>query len=94
MPLQSHDLIIPTSNRKLIDLVVIGGYDNCALIKQEVLLSSAELMKYLKKNGWVLERIRGSHHIFVKEGVDHHITLPHPRKDLAKGTLQEILKSM
>jgi len=51
-------------------------------------------MKYLKKNGWVLERIRGSHHIFVKEGVDHHITLPHPRKDLAKGTLQEILKSM
>lgn len=86
--------ITPTNNHFLLALVVIGGYDLCALIKQEVLLSSAELMKYLKKNGWVLERIRGSHHIFVKEGVDYHITLPHPRKDLAKGTLKEILKSM
>lgn len=57
-------------------------------------MSSAELMKLLKKNGWVLDRVNGSHHIFVKEGVDHHITVPHPRKDLAKGTLQDVLKNM
>jgi predicted RNA binding protein YcfA (HicA-like mRNA interferase family) len=51
-------------------------------------------MKLLKRNGWVLDRVNGSHHIFVKEGVAHHITVPHPRKDLAKGTLQDILKNM
>ncbi|HIE8756129.1 TPA: type II toxin-antitoxin system HicA family toxin [Klebsiella variicola subsp. variicola] len=57
-------------------------------------MSSSEVMKLLKENGWVLDRVRGSHHIFVKDGVDHHITVPHPRKDVAKGTLHDILKNM
>jgi predicted RNA binding protein YcfA (HicA-like mRNA interferase family) len=39
-------------------------------------------MDILKKNGWRLARIRGSHHIFVKDG---HGTVPvpvHGNKDL------------
>ncbi|MEJ5114008.1 type II toxin-antitoxin system HicA family toxin [Erwinia billingiae] len=57
-------------------------------------MSSRELMTLLKKNGWVLDRVKGSHHIFVKEGKENHITLPHPEKDIAKGTLRDILKNM
>ena len=32
-------------------------------------------MDILKKNGWTLTRIRGSHHIFTKDG---HVTVPVP----------------
>ncbi|MDV1094985.1 type II toxin-antitoxin system HicA family toxin [Raoultella ornithinolytica] len=57
-------------------------------------MSSAELMKLLVKDGWVLKRIKGSHHIFKKDGIPHAITVPHPEKDLADGTLRKILKQM
>jgi len=30
-------------------------------------MTGKELIKALKKNGWVLDRIRGSHHIMIKE---------------------------
>lgn len=62
--------------------------------KKEVLLSSKDLMKLLVSKGWVLDRVKGSHHTFVKEGRDDIITVPHPEKDLAKGTLQKILKQL
>ncbi|WP_151810857.1 type II toxin-antitoxin system HicA family toxin [Acinetobacter bereziniae] len=38
------------------------------------------------------ERVRGSHHHFkhpTKEGL---VTVPHPKKDLPKGTVKSILK--
>jgi predicted RNA binding protein YcfA (HicA-like mRNA interferase family) len=57
-----------------------------------VLLSSKEVMKLLREHGWELVRIRGSHHLFVKPGKNYHITLPHPEKDLAAGTLRKIMK--
>lgn len=57
-------------------------------------MSSKELMKLLVKNGWVLVRVKGSHHTFIKVGTALHITLPHPEKDVATGTLHKILKQM
>ncbi|WP_376751358.1 type II toxin-antitoxin system HicA family toxin [Pantoea piersonii] len=57
-----------------------------------MLLSSKEVMKLLREHGWELVRIRGSHHLFVKPGKNYHITLPHPEKDLAAGTLRKIMK--
>lgn len=57
-------------------------------------MSSKDLMKLLVENGWVFDRKKGSHHTFKKEGVDHVITVPHPEKDLAKGTLKKLLKLM
>ncbi|WP_420279545.1 type II toxin-antitoxin system HicA family toxin [Serratia sp. BNK-4] len=57
-------------------------------------MSSKELMKLLVSKGWELDRVKGSHHTFVKEGRDDIITVPHPEKDLAKGTLQKILKQL
>ncbi|MDY0969753.1 type II toxin-antitoxin system HicA family toxin [Enterobacteriaceae bacterium] len=57
-------------------------------------MSSRELMKQLVERGWLLARVKGSHHTFVKEGVPYVITVPHPEKDLAQGTLHTILKLM
>ena len=48
-------------------------------------------MKILKDNGWVLDRIKGSHHVFVKDGF-RNVPVPfHGNTDLGnKG--KEILK--
>lgn len=55
-------------------------------------MCSDDLIKQLKACGWVLDRINGSHHIFVKPDEPQPIVIPHPRKDLAVGTLNKILK--
>lgn len=39
-------------------------------------VSGKELAKILENNGWKLARIRGSHHIYVKEGHLERISLP------------------
>ncbi len=57
-------------------------------------MKSGDLIQKLKKSGWVLVRIRGSHHIFAKEGVPEPIVVPHPTKDIAVGTLHRILKQL
>lgn len=44
----------------------------------------------LKRDGWTLARTKGSHQHFkhpTKAGI---VTVPHPRKDLPKGTLKSI----
>lgn len=47
-------------------------------------MTSQEVINILKKNGWVLVRITGSHHIFKHPTKPGHVTVPHPRKDLRK----------
>lgn len=54
-------------------------------------MSGKELVKLLTKNGWMLERVQGSHHIMVKG--DKTITVPvHGNQDLKPGLLGAILK--
>jgi predicted RNA binding protein YcfA (HicA-like mRNA interferase family) len=56
-------------------------------------MSSREIIRLLKKDGWHETRIKGSHHQFkhpLKSGV---VTVPHPKKDLPVGTAWAILKS-
>ncbi|MDC9622497.1 type II toxin-antitoxin system HicA family toxin [Xenorhabdus sp. XENO-7] len=55
-------------------------------------MNSDELIRKIKACGWELVRINGSHHIFEKSGESQPIVIPHPRKDLAIGTLNKILK--
>ncbi len=52
--------------------------------------NSTKILKRLQKEGWVIERIKGSHHILKKDGKT--IILPHPKKDLPKGTARDINK--
>ena len=56
------------------------------------MMKSADLIRELNKAGWVLDRIRGSHHVFKHSARPGHVTVPHPKKDLAKGLLAAIRK--
>ena len=55
-------------------------------------MKSADLIKLIKKEGWLLVRTRGSHHHFkhpTKKGI---VTVPHPKKNIPKGTVAMIIK--
>lgn len=54
--------------------------------------SSRNLIKDLNRAGWTLDRVSGSHHIFVKEGMVS-ISVPHPRADLGKGIEHALRKA-
>ena len=54
-------------------------------------MTGKELIKLLQKNGWKLDRIKGSHHQMTKDG--KVITVPvHGNADMKKGLLEDILK--
>ncbi|MBF8251381.1 MAG: hypothetical protein HW382_1009 [Deltaproteobacteria bacterium] len=54
-------------------------------------MTGRELIKILEENGWVLDRVRGSHHIMIKD--DKTLSVPlHGSKDLGKGLLNRLLK--
>ncbi|MBQ9277455.1 MAG: type II toxin-antitoxin system HicA family toxin [Lachnospiraceae bacterium] len=54
-------------------------------------MTGKELVKQLQKNGWVIDRVHGSHHI-MKKG-DKTETVPvHSNKELPKGLLNSIKK--
>ncbi len=55
-------------------------------------MKSSELIKKLEAYGWILERIKGSHHQFKHPDIALVITVPHPRKDIKPGTLRQIMK--
>lgn len=55
-------------------------------------MNSANIIKQLKKDGWKLVRVRGSHHIFKKEGVDLPIVISHPKKDMTIGQVKDVEK--
>jgi len=54
--------------------------------------SSKELLKILKIDGWYLDDVTGSHHQLKHPTKPGKVTVPHPRKDLPKGTVNSILK--
>lgn len=57
-------------------------------------LSGKELIALLESNGWALARIRGSHHIMVKEGNPARISIPvHTNQTLKIGLLKHFLKT-
>jgi predicted RNA binding protein YcfA (HicA-like mRNA interferase family) len=54
-------------------------------------MTSRELIRRLESAGWVLDRVRGSHHVFVKAGWPP-VVVPHPRKALGKGLVAAIYR--
>lgn len=54
-------------------------------------LTGKEMLKLLKKHGWVERRQEGSHHHLFKDG--RRVTVPvHGNDDLGKGLESKILK--
>ena len=51
-----------------------------------------KIEKLLFGNGFVLDRIKGSHHIYINRIKKVMIVVPFHKKDLPKGTAHSILK--
>ncbi len=54
--------------------------------------SSKEIITILKKDGWYLLRVTGSHNHFAHDEKEVIVTVPHPKKDIPIGTIKSIEK--
>nr|WP_207143430.1 type II toxin-antitoxin system HicA family toxin [Ectothiorhodospira shaposhnikovii] len=50
------------------------------------------MIKALEADGWYLDRIKGSHHVFKHPTKPGSVPVPHPKKDLPIGTVNSIMK--
>jgi len=55
-------------------------------------MDSGDLIKALKRDGWELVATKGSHHQFKHPVKSGRVTVPHPKRDLPKGTVNSIFK--
>lgn len=55
-------------------------------------MTSADIIKKLEADGWLLRAVRGSHHVYRHPSKLGHISVPHPKKDLGKGLVHKLLK--
>jgi predicted RNA binding protein YcfA (HicA-like mRNA interferase family) len=55
-------------------------------------MRSADLIRQLRQAGWVLDRVRGSHHVFRHPEHPNPVVVPHPKKELGKGLVAAIRK--
>ncbi|EAE5933117.1 type II toxin-antitoxin system HicA family toxin, partial [Listeria monocytogenes] len=53
---------------------------------------SKEVIKKIEQDGWYLVRVVGSHHHYKHPTRKGKVTVPHPKKDLPRGTERSILK--
>jgi len=53
---------------------------------------SKDLISLVEKDGWMLRRVRGSHHQFIHPTKPGLVTIPHPKRDIPKGTVKNILR--
>lgn len=52
--------------------------------------NSRKIIERLKRDGFELVNVRGSHHKYRKE--NRIVIVPHPKKDLPKGTARAIAR--
>jgi len=52
-------------------------------------MNGKQVAERLKSAGWVLDRINGSHHVFVKNGKTCPVAI-HGKRDIPAGTLSKI----
>ncbi|MFP4471302.1 MAG: type II toxin-antitoxin system HicA family toxin [Bacteroidales bacterium] len=50
------------------------------------------LIRILLRKGFVLDRTKGSHHIYIHHSTGQRVVIPMHNKDLPKGTFWSILK--
>ena len=55
-------------------------------------LTPRKIITILEKKGFILDRIRGSHHIYYHPETKNRVIVPLHKKELPKGTLIAILK--
>jgi predicted RNA binding protein YcfA (HicA-like mRNA interferase family) len=55
-------------------------------------MNSREIIDRLNREGWILVNVRGSHHNYRHPANEGRVTVPHPKKDLPKGTVRSIFR--
>lgn len=55
-------------------------------------MNSREIIRVLEADGWRLKAIKGDHHQFVHSEKPGKVTVPHPARDLKKGTVNSIFR--
>jgi predicted RNA binding protein YcfA (HicA-like mRNA interferase family) len=55
-------------------------------------MNSKHIIRVIEADGWVLVRVAGSHHHFRHPTKPGTVTVPHPKRDFAMGTLKSIEK--
>ena len=55
-----------------------------------VLRDSNRIIRRLRRDGFELVSVRGSHHKFLHPALKRIVIVPHPRKDIPAGTVQAI----
>ncbi len=55
-------------------------------------LTPKKIIRILEKRVFVLDRVKGSHHIYYHSEMNRRVVVPLHKRDLPKGTLLEILK--
>ncbi len=58
-----------------------------------MLTNSRDIRRRLESDGWILDRVKGSHHVFRYPENGMIIILPHPKKDLGLGLVRAIYKA-
>jgi len=57
-----------------------------------MLTDSRKIMRRLEFEGWVLQRVKGSHHIYTNPEKQKRVVVPHPNKSIATGTVHSIYR--
>ncbi len=55
-------------------------------------LKPSEVIKILQRNGFEIDRIKGSHYVLLNKTNNVRVVVPFHKSDLPKGTLHEIFK--
>jgi predicted RNA binding protein YcfA (HicA-like mRNA interferase family) len=56
-------------------------------------ITGKEMCSILERNGFVLKRIKGSHHIYSRQGLEEYVTVPvHGKEILKPKTLKSIIQ--
>jgi predicted RNA binding protein YcfA (HicA-like mRNA interferase family) len=55
-------------------------------------MKSSDIITRLKRDGWLLHHVKGSHHQYKHPDKPGKVTVPHPKAELPIGTLKSIYK--
>lgn len=55
-------------------------------------ITPQQIIKMLEQRGFVLDRVRGSHHVYWHPETKRRVVVPFHRKGLPTGTVLEILR--
>ena len=56
-------------------------------------MKNADVIKLIVEDGWQEVKAKGSHHHFKHPTKPGKVTVPHPKAEIPKGTLNSILKT-